>query len=158
MKKRVTKVTKRLVALLMAFALISFNGTYVMAAETTVPEEVVVVTDEAGEPEAVDEPVPYGSLSGYGQKTDYNSGSFTFNVNGSWSPYAGVTIKTSDFSSSTSLTIGVYDSNGACKTTQSWTGNFEKANIAIFNVPTGTYTVRYSMGYPSSGTIQVWVY
>lgn len=99
-----------------------------------------------------------GSLSGYGYKYDTTDGSFTISVEGSWSPFAGCTIKTEGFSSSSQITVGVYDSEGSCKTTKTLGANDEKANIAIFNVPVGTYTIRYSILNPSGGSIQVWIY
>lgn len=101
---------------------------------------------------------PYGSLSGYGHKYDTKDGSFTFTVSGSWSPYGGATIKTEGFSSTTKITVGIYDSNGSCKTTKTLSANDEKANITLINLPTGTYTVRYSMQNPSAGTVHVWIY
>lgn len=102
---------------------------------------------------------PRGVLSGYNNTyTSKSSGSFTFNVTGSWSPYAGCTIKTEGFSSSSSITVSVYDSSGYCKTTQTLGTNTAMENITIFNVPTGTYTIKYSISSPSAGTIHVWIY
>ena len=102
---------------------------------------------------------PRGVLSGYNNTyTSKISGSFTVNVTGSWSAYAGCTIKTEGFSSSSSITVSVYDSSGSCKTTKTLGANEAKENIAILNVSPGTYTVIYSMTKPSSGTIHVWIY
>lgn len=146
MKKSIaTKMVSRFLALMLSlvFAL-SCNSTS-FAAESSISNEDAGVQ-------------PYGSLSGYGHKYDNTNGSFTFTVSGSWSPYGGATIKTEGFSSATSITVKIYDSNGSCKTTKTLGANDEKANIAIINVPTGTYTVRYSMQNPSSGSVHVWIY
>lgn len=143
-----TKKVLRFLALVFAMSFALSNDIVTLAYESS--NNIAVDTIQ---PQAV-----YGSLSGYGYKYDDNDGSFSFAVNGSWSPYAGCTIKTEGFSNTTSVTVKVYDSNGSCKTTKTMGANDEKGNIAIFNVPTGTYTVRYSMTNPSGGSIQVWIY
>lgn len=144
-KSTTTKMALRFLALVfsMVFAL-SFNSVS-FATESDINTEASGVQ-------------PYGSLSGYGHKYDNQNGSFTFTVSGSWSPYGGATIKTEGFSSSTSITVKIYDSSGSCKTAKTLGGNDEKANIALINLPTGTYTVRYSMQNPSAGTVHVWIY
>lgn len=140
-----TKMVSRFLTLMLSLAFTFSFSSISFAAESSISNDIGSVQ-------------PYGSLSGYGHKYDNTNGSFTFTVSGSWSPYAGVTIKTEGFSSSTRITVKVYDSDGSCKTTKTLSGNDEKANIAIINVPTGTYTVRYSMQNASSGNIHVWVY
>lgn len=149
MKKVITKkMVLRILALALSVMFVFSNNSNSFACELNKSAETNNVQLQA----------VYGSLSGYGYKYDDNDGSFSFAVNGSWSPYAGCTIKTEGFSNSTSVTVKVYDSNGSCKTTKTLGANDEKGNIAIFNVPIGTYTVRYSMSNPSGGSIQVWIY
>ncbi len=146
MKKSITtKMVSRFLALMLSLAFALSCNSVSFAADSS-----ITMSDSGIQ--------PYGSLSGYGHKYDNKNGSFTFSVSGSWSPYGGATIKTDGFSGSTTITVKVYDSNGSCKTTKTLGGNDEKANIAILNVPTGTYKVTYSMSNPSSGTIHVWIY
>lgn len=142
MKKFISsKKAIRFLLLLLVFAIsFTFNTT-------------VFATNSTNETKSVQ-----GVLSEYGQKYDNKNGSFEFVVDGSWSPFAGCTIKTDSFNTVTSLTISVYDSSGSCKTSQTIASTDEKANIAIFNVSPGTYTVRYSLSNASYGRIQVWIY
>ncbi len=145
---RKKRIVHRLLAFLFSIAILVFHNDIAFATDSNTTKQL----------EAQGTQLLQGSLSGYGYKYDSNSGSFTFTVSGAWSPFAGCTLKTEGFSSSSTLTISVYDSSGSCKTTQTLGPNENKANIAIFNVPTGTYTVKYSMSWPSSGSIQVWIY
>lgn len=147
MKKLIKKtMLSRILALVSSLALIFLCNVISYASESNVGTEVN------------SEKSVNGSLSGYGYKYDNTDGSFTISVDGSWSPFAGCTIKTEGFSSSSQITVSVYDSEGSCKTTKTLGANDEKANIAIFNVPVGTYTIRYSILNPSGGSIQVWIY
>ena len=142
------KVVRFLSVLLCSMMLIVSNKSTIFAAEFDNSKAVI-----GNDVQAIN-----GSLSGYGHKYDSNTGSFTFSVSGSWSPYAGCTIKTEGFSSSSRIVVSVYDSSGSSKTSQTLGANDAKENIAIFNVSPGTYTVKYSIANPSSGTIHVWIY
>ena len=99
--KQLMKAKKvlRFLALVFAMSFALSNDIVTLAYESSNNIEVDTV-----QPQAV-----YGSLSGYGYKYDDNDGSFSFAVNGSWSPYAGCTIKTEGFSNATSVTVKVYD-------------------------------------------------
>lgn len=62
---------------------------------------------------------PRGVLSGYGNGTTNHTdtyyphdGEFWFDVEGSWSPYAGCTIKTEGFANDDAVIVKVYDEDG----------------------------------------------
>ena len=144
--KRKQKVLRFLSSLLVIISIFTSNVT-VFAAESAMTMNT-----------ALNEVQPRGSLSGYGSKYAYGSSSFSLSVNGSWSPFAGCTIKTEGFSSNSTISVSVYDSSGSCKTTKTLGPNDEKANIAIFNVSPGTYKISYTVDNPSNGTVSVWIY
>ena len=106
---------------------------------------------------------PYGSLSGYAyyyhSRNDSLIGSFTIEVTGSWSPYAGWTLKT-DFPSGTEFDyVYLTRPNGTqIGSTLYPSANSEISNQLLLDVPMGTYTVYYRLSSNSSGTIQVWIY
>lgn len=156
MKNKRTKLVamRRLLAWALIFASLLTPAT-AFAAE--VPEASVQQQVEV--PEAVvDVPVPYGSLSGYGQAKISGTDSFTFPVNGSWSPFAGCTIRTEGFDSQTVNEVIVCDASGNEKARATLKGNMEVANLAIFNVSPGTYEVTSFMTMPSNGTVIVHIY
>lgn len=113
------KVVRFLSVLLCSMMLIVSNNSTIFAAESNNSREVI----------GNDVQVMTGSLSGYGHKYDSRTGSFTFSVSGSWSPYAGCTIKTEGFSNSSKISVRVYDSNGSSKTSQTLGANDAKENI-----------------------------
>lgn len=141
---------RRLLAWALIFASLLTPTPAALAAEVNVPD-VPAQQQEEGI-------VPYGSLSGYGQKYDTGTGSFTMTVNGSWSPFAGCTIRTEGFNSSTINEIRVYDESGNEKASATLTGNMDVRNLTMLNVSPGTYTVRYGMVNVSGGTIIVQIY
>lgn len=159
-KMRKNNIVTRLLAFAFACVLAVSSSTVSKAAELTQAEPVMEteITPEL-EPAALTMPgiQPYGVLEGYGSKTAYGDNNFTFYVNGSWSPYAGCTVKTSGFTCS-SVAIGLYDASGACKASMQLSGNDEKRNYALFNVSPGLYTVRYALSTPCTGSVYVWVY
>ena len=103
-----------------------------------------------------------GVLSGYAYYNytagNTSDGSFPLYVSGSWSPFAGWTAKTS-FASGSYITLYLTRPDG------SQIGNGiqlnptdEVTNMSLWNVPTGTYYVHYSIYSSVSGTIEVWIY
>ncbi len=111
---------------------------------------------------------PRGSLSGYGHRwigsttgspNGVTDGSYTFTVNGSWSPWAGLTVKAEGFSSDAIIVVHVLkDGNFVCDGIDLYGSNQEKANIALWNVSPGEYTVNYSVKSSVAGTIHTWIY
>lgn len=107
--------------------------------------------------------VPYGVLSGYAQHNHSTNsspiGSFTINVTGSWSPYAGWTLKT-DFSSNSKFEYVYLTRPDGTQIGNTLYPNStdELSNKVLTNVPTGTYTVHYKLSSNGSGTMQVWIY
>lgn len=112
---------------------------------------------------------PRGVLSGYAGfnyvegVTPY-IGEFTIEVTGSWSAFAGLTVKTSGFDPAlsngeeTALVI-LSRPDGSVIHEGVYLGpNDEVKNKALFNVPTGTYTVTYMLSTVSNGRIDVWIY
>lgn len=107
---------------------------------------------------------PRGVLSGYGQQytSGRKSGSFDFNVTGSWSAFAGCTVKFDGFPSGTTIKYTLTQvSNNQQKFSRSFTINSsdnEDNNIAIFNVATGTYRLTWELSNIQTGTIHCYVY
>ncbi len=110
-----------------------------------------------------EEIMPCGSLSGYAQfsfkyGTSTTIGSFPIQVNGSWSPWAGWTVKT-EFSGAANITVSLTRPDGTkIGDTFILSGNQEVANKTLLNVPAGQYTVHYTIDSASSGSITVWIY
>lgn len=105
---------------------------------------------------------PYGSLSGYAQHyhsaTAPQTGSFSITVNGSWSPYAGWTLKT-DFDSCSYFKVYLTRPDGTKIGSELYpNATDEIKNQVLLNVPTGTYIVHYQVQTSCTGTIQVWIY
>lgn len=101
-----------------------------------------------------------GSLSGYRSISVSGSGtgSFVVDVNGSYSPWAGCTLKTSGFSSEATIDISVcYGNDVKCSKTLG--PNTEVKNIAMLNVSAGGYTIKINVHNNSNkGNITVWIY
>ena len=114
--------------------------------------QMVDVTDDG--------PQARGSLSGYRSinVSGSGTGSFVVDVSGSWSPWAGCTLKTSGFSSNATIEISVcYGDDVKC--TKILGPNSEVKNIAMLNVDAGGYTVKVNIKNKSNtGNIQVWIY
>lgn len=125
---------------------------------TPTPAALAAEVNDAPAQQQIEVAVPYGSLSGYGQRTVSATGSFTMQVNGSWSPWAGCTIRTEGFDSQTVNEVHVYDESGNEKAKATLNGNMEIANLAMLNVSPGKYKVSYGMSMPSTGTIIVQIY
>lgn len=132
------------------------------AAETTVADISVSSNDTVDE--ANSEGTFYGSLSGYASHTHHASdsryGSFTIQVSGSWSPWAGLTVKTSfPDGNCTFGTLHLTRPDGTqIGDTLRPSANGEIKNVALYNVPAGTYTVHYSVESTCDGTIEVYIY
>ena len=101
-----------------------------------------------------------GVLSGYRSITVSGSGtgSFMVDVNGSYSLWAGCTLKTSGFTTDAKVRITVlYDDD--VKLTKILGPNTEITDIVMWNVSAGGYTVEYQIeGNSNVGQIQVWIY
>lgn len=156
MKNKRTKLVamRRLLAWALIFASLLTPAT---AFAEEVPEASVQQQVEVHEA-VVDVPVPYGSLSGYGEKATSSTISFKMTVNGSWSPWAGCTLRTEGFADATINEIKVRDASGNVKAKATLQGNMEVANLAMYNVSPGEYEVTTIMGNPSNGKIIVHVY
>lgn len=131
------------------------------AAESTANE--MPYTEYEVSTESDSEIVLYGSLSGYASHTHHSGDalecSFPIQVSGSWSPFAGWTVKT-NFSDSCRISYVYLTRPDGTKIGDTlYPGpNDELANKALFNVPTGTYTVHYGLSTSCDGTIQVYIY
>lgn len=152
MRKNKKVTLRRLLAWALIFVSLLTPSAAVSAAEVAPEEADVVVQQE------VDVPVPYGSLSGYGEKATSSTISFKMMVNGSWSPFAGCTLRTEGFADATINEIKVRDASGNIKAQGTLKGNMEIANLAMLNVSPGEYEVTTVMAFPSNGKIIVHVY
>ena len=147
--KKFLRFTSIILALIVC---LSFSTTsFAMSADYT--EEMALTSDESV--------MPIGSLSGYSnfhfEKGDTSTGPFPIQVTGSWSPWAGCTIKT-EFDDYANITVYLTRPDGS-KIGDTFT--FSKSQehaFTIFNVPTGEYKVCYSIDTNSSGNITVWIY
>lgn len=132
------------------------------AAEPTVANTSVCSNDTVDE--ANSEGAFYGSLSGYASYTyiygiSKANGSFPIDVNGSWSPWAGWTLKT-DLPEGSWFTYVYLTRPDGTKIGDTLypSAKDEIKNQALFNVPPGTYTVNYGLNCVGEGTITVWIY
>ena len=104
-----------------------------------------------------------GTLSGYGSGSisgsNTHDGEFWVDVTGTWSSFAGCTIKTSGFSENDSVIVTVYDQSGNQKCSRQLEGSSsEKKNIPIFNVSPGRYHVTIWVSSRQAGIVQCWIY
>lgn len=107
-----------------------------------------------------DTPQPRGLLSGYGSRdcTGSGEGSFVIDVNGTFAVFAGCTLKTSGFSTDSTIEISVCYGNDV-KCSKILGPNSEVKNIAIWNVSPGGYTIKVKVNNNSNtGNITVWIY
>ena len=135
------------------------------AEDSEVPEvsnsTVVTLGESEGSDVTDSEPVPYGSLAGH-KKVDAPAmsfiGHFVVDVNGSWSPIAGCTLKTEGFSPNATIEISVcYGDDVKC--TKILGPNTEVKNIPMYNVSPGGYTVKCTVRDNSAaGTVEIWIY
>lgn len=163
---------KQTFCLMLALALVFSLSTSAFAAEIETDEASSVnalatlenINKETSEETSTIQ--PRGVLSGYGNGTtphsgDYwpSEGEFYFDVTGSWSPFAGCTIKTEGFATNDIITVIVYNPNGEKIVTKYLTGtNDEEKNIPIFNVSPGRYRVYFYTTTGMPGTVHCWIY
>lgn len=86
--------------------------------------------------------------------------SFIVDVNGSWSPWAGCTLKASGFSSNTTIDVQVCYVNDV-KCSKRLGPNSEVKNIAMLNVSPGGYTIKFTVNSNASNNTEnltVWIY
>lgn len=152
------KKAKRFITLGCAFALCLCMNTTTFAAEKFSTSEQL----------KIQEVQPRGSLSGYGH--EWHSGGsnldfFDFEVTGSWSPWAGCTVKTEGFPSSASIAYRLVRREGNSEismfpdNSDRWiNGNGEDKNIPLLNVSPGTYRLYYQSYFGDAGTVHCYVY
>ncbi|MBP3254949.1 MAG: hypothetical protein J6M60_00445 [Clostridia bacterium] len=163
---------KRFLSLILSFVLCFSMSSNAFAAD--IDNEIINAEDDTtGSLDSVDldldpepeDPVVMGSLSGY---ASYNfvygnsesNGFFNIQVNGSWSPFAGWTVKTS-FNENEAANIYVFllrPDGSQIGSTIYLDPTDEVTNQLLLNVPVGTYTVGYHVNSIGNGTIEVWVY
>lgn len=111
-----------------------------------------------------DQVQPRGSLSGYGSQATSGliAGQFTFAVNGSWSPWAGCTVKFEGFPSGTGFSYVLTNvDTGTTMFSRSFTTtnyDIDDNNIPMVNVAPGNYRLTWTIASPKSGTIHCYVY
>ncbi len=155
---------KNVVGMCMALVLTTMSSVPVFAAENpSAPATAEPVVEAPVLADASDEGIqPYGSLSGYNQKSISGTGDSYFNVevSGSGSPFAGCTLKTSNFSENAEIEIRVlYGDNKEKIGWKSFGPNTEFKNIAMWGVEPGRYKVEYKIkNNNATGTIQCWIY
>lgn len=133
----------------------------VFAAEPTnsfATEQILAESSETTD-QAVSE---QSARSVYGYAADYTDNEadyFYVNATGSYALAGGVTLKSSDFSSSTQIIyVNVYRPDGTLAISNvKLTGNEEK-KITFTNAKVGNYKVVYNVGGIHKGWIHCWVY
>lgn len=164
MFKFARKCIKSFVGISMVIALTITSVIPAFAAETTEASSNVQIL--SGDLQVVDitnnNIETKGSLSGYRSMNIQGSGSASFivDVNGSWSPWAGCTLKTSGFSSNTTIDVQVCYGNDV-KCSKRLGPNSEVKNIAMLNVSPGGYTIKFTVNGNASnntGNLTVWIY
>lgn len=101
-----------------------------------------------------------GNLSGYKCMAIKGSGSasFVMDVSGSWSPWAGCTLKSTDFSPNTTIEVTLRLGDDE-KFKRTLGPNTEVRNIAMLNVDPGGYTVEITVNNNSNkGYLHIWIY
>lgn len=144
--------------------------TIAMSSNCVLAAEVSNCTDIS---DANDGIVPYGSLSGYvSQNIPINISKeqnvyIPIEVSGSWSPWAGCTLKTSGFPENTQLQLRVCYHVGPNDGSQdvekigwkSFGPSTEYTNIPMINVEPGNYRIYIEViGNTGSGTVECWIY
>lgn len=159
MKKNKKMILRFITAVLSLTLCLSMSLTVSATEDTTATTKTSTTSDSTIQPR--------GSLSGYGhQYTNGNvSGQFDFTVEGSWSPWAGCTVKFEGFPDGTVVTYRLVEvSSGR------WMfGNSDRAftvkssdnddnNIALVNVSPGTYRLVWTIVGTETGTIRCYIY
>lgn len=157
MKKNKKRISRFITALLTLTLCLSMSLS-VSAAEKDTLTITEVNTASEGQIQ------PRGSLSGYGsQYTSGNlNGSFSFSVTGSWSPWAGCTVKFDGFPNGTTIDYTLTNvDTGATIFNRSFTtssNDIDDNNIPMTNVSPGTYRLYWSLSNAKTGTIHCYVY
>lgn len=163
---------KQMLTMMLALALVFSLSIPAFAAEVRNDEFSIanaLTTEETLGAESTEESStiqPRGVLSGYGNGTtgqsgDYwpSDGEFYFDVTGSWSPFAGCTIKTEGFIENDCVLVYVYNEDGDVIVEKELIGSSaEIKNIPIFNVSPGRYRVYFLVRSSIPGTVHVWIY
>ena len=156
--KKLSFVT-RILAFVACLSLLTTVAPVSHAAEPTIGDTHVISNEKDIQPR--------GSLSGYGsQYTNYQyGGSFTFQVNGSWSPWAGCTVRFTGFPDNTYVTYKLEDLTSGRQyfdrgftITSSSQGDEGDHNIAMANVSPGTYRLTWNVYSSVNGLIHCHVY
>lgn len=129
------------------------------------PSTYATGTGSGGGNVGIDDPAQpeRGVLSGYNYYNysagNVTAGSFPIVVSGSWSAFAGWTVKTS-FPGGGYVTVYLTRPDGSqIGNTVQLDPTDELTNMSLWNVPTGTYYVHYGITSSAySGTIEVWIY
>ena len=152
---------RKLLALFLTLAMTFAISTSAFAVEITSDS-----TSNSSEVAAIEPRIGYaGHVSHYHNGSSIH-GSFTMNVNTVFLPMNQWTLKTSGFSSGTTIVAGILDPNGRQVNQSSIviTGNNERENQPLVPnaIMNGTYTIRYDVWtslYDSEpGTLEVWIY
>ena len=154
---------KSFLALLLSLTTFFAFSSTSLAAEENIVNPITEITSNSQNTTSV---TPRGVLSGYNNGTtdhtdDWYSqdGDFYVDVTGSWSAFAGCSLKTEGFASDDCVIIHVYDESGTEKCSATLEGSSaEKKNIAIFNVSPGRYHVTFWVYSHTPGTVHCWIY
>lgn len=161
MKKNKKRISRFITALLTLTLCLSMSLTVSAAEkEKTISTEIQLASEGTIQPR--------GSLSGYGsQYTNSNpQGSFEFEVNGSWSPWAGCTVRFTGFPVNSVLNYSLIEvDTGRVFFSHTFTitsdAQADKGdhNIPMLNVSPGTYRLQWTnIGVYDNGTIHCHVY
>lgn len=157
MKKNKKRISRFIIALLTLTLYLSMSLS-VNAAEKDTLAITEVNTSSEGQIQ------PRGSLSGYGSQYTSSkiSGQFSFSVTGSWSPWAGCTVKFENFPNGTTIYYTLTNVNtGTSMFSRSFTissNDLDDNNIPLANVSPGTYCLSWSLSNSNAGTIRCYVY
>lgn len=164
---------KRMFTLMLALALVLSLSTSAFAAEVDADESFYANApateeslSEASTEDATSSVQPRGVLSGYGCGTTFHSGDyyphegeFWFDVTGSWSGFAGCTIKTEGFADNDWVLVKVYDEQGNEKVSKELVGaSDEIKNILVLNVTPGRWHVTLWTRTGMNGRVHCWIY
>lgn len=156
--KKNKKIISRFITALLTLTLCLSMSLSVSAAEKDALTITEVNTASEGQIQ------PRGSLSGYGSQYTSSSvsGEFNFSVTGSWSPWAGCTVKFEGFPNGTTIyyTLTNVDT-GTSMFSRSFTtssNDIDDNNIPMTNVSPGTYRLNWRIPTADSGKIHCYVY
>ena len=157
MKKNKKRISRFITALLTLTLCLSMSLSVSAAEKGTLNYNEVNSTSE-------NQIQPRGSLSGYGSQNTSGraSGQFSFSVTGSWSPWAGCTVKFDGFPNGTTFyyTLTNVDTGATIfsRTFTTTSNDIDDNNIPMVNVSPGTYRLSWSLSTAKSGTIHCYVY